>query len=177
MNNIYIIGPFGAGKTTLSKLISKKLGKELISLDSIRWSVYEKIGYDLNHVEQLVKKHKFIDLYRYNRKFESELVKKVVQNASNKVVDFGAGHSIIEDDLDFEYIRNQMKEKGTTIFLDKSYHIGVHSFHPEEVFLNNYFLASKCNQKLSDITITVDNKSKLQVLNKALSALKSMEVI
>ncbi|KTL59611.1 hypothetical protein AA106_16460 [Photorhabdus laumondii subsp. laumondii] len=32
MNNIYIIGPFGAGKTTLSKLISKKLEKELISL-------------------------------------------------------------------------------------------------------------------------------------------------
>ncbi|NDK94500.1 MULTISPECIES: hypothetical protein [Photorhabdus] len=35
MNNIYIIGPFGAGKTMLSKLISKKLEKELISLDSI----------------------------------------------------------------------------------------------------------------------------------------------
>ncbi|KTL59612.1 hypothetical protein AA106_16465 [Photorhabdus laumondii subsp. laumondii] len=149
----------------------------MTGIDSIRWSIYEKMGYDLNYVEQLVKKCRFIDLYRYNRKFESELVKKIVKNASNNVVDFGAGHSVIEDDLDFKYIRNQMKEKGTTIFLDKSSHIGVNYLHPEEVFLNNYFLASKCNQKLSDITITVDNKSKLQILDQALSALKSIEVI
>ncbi|MDC9767739.1 shikimate kinase [Proteus mirabilis] len=175
MNNIYVIGVFGVGKTTLSKLLSKEKNKKLISLDFIRWSIYEKIGYDFNYIEQLVKRKKFIDLYRYNSKFEIELVKETIMNTSDSVIDFGAGHSIIESESTFNYIRKLMKERGITIFLDKKIISNHTNIHPEEKFLNSYFLASKCNQKLSDITVMIDNKNKSQILNEVLNKLESFE--
>ncbi|HEJ9687864.1 TPA: hypothetical protein SMN49_002954 [Proteus mirabilis] len=175
MNNIYVIGVFGVGKTTLSKLLSKEKNKNLISLDFIRWSIYEKIGYDFNYIEQLVKRKKFIVLYRYNSKFEIELVKETIMNTSDTVIDFGAGHSIIESESTFNYIRKLMKERGITIFLDKKIISNHTNLHPEEKFLNNYFLASKCNQKLSDITVMIDNKNKSQILNEVLNKLESFE--
>lgn len=175
MNNIYVIGVFGVGKTTLSKLLSKEKNKKLISLDFIRWSIYEKIGYDFNYIEQLVKRKKFIDLYRYNSKFEIELVKETIMNTSDTVIDFGAGHSIIESESTFNYIRKLMKERGITIFLDKKIISNHTNIHPEEKFLNSYFLASKCNQKLSDITVMIDNKNKSQILNEVLNKLESFE--
>ncbi|HEK1720525.1 TPA: shikimate kinase [Proteus mirabilis] len=175
MNNIYVIGVFGVGKTTLSKLLSKEKNKNLISLDFIRWSIYEKIGYDFNYIEQLVKRKKFIDLYRYNSKFEIELVKETIMNTSDTVIDFGAGHSIIESESTFNYIRKLMKERGITIFLDKKNISNHTNLHPEEKLLNSYFLASKCNQKLSDITVMIDNKNKSQILNEVLNKLESFE--
>ena len=175
MNNIYVIGVFGVGKTTLSKLLSKEKNKNLISLDFIRWSIYEKIGYDFNYIEQLVKRKKFIDLYRYNSKFEIELVKETIMNTSDTVIDFGAGHSIIESESTFNYIRKLMKEREITIFLDKKIISNHTNLHPEEKFLNSYFLASKCNQKLSDITVMIDNKNKSQILNEVLNKLESFE--
>ncbi len=175
MNNIYVIGVFGVGKTTLSKLLSKEKNKNLISLYFIRWSIYEKIGYDFNYIEQLVKRKKFIDLYRYNSKFEIELVKETIMNTSDTVIDFGAGHSIIESESTFNYIRKLMKERGITIFLDKKIISNHTNLHPEEKFLNNYFLASKCNKKLSDITVMIDNKNKSQILNEVLNKLESFE--
>ncbi|NDL05854.1 hypothetical protein [Photorhabdus bodei] len=92
--------------------MSKKLDKKLISLDSVRWSLYSKIGYDFSYVERLVKRNKYIDLYKYNSKFEFELVKEVIFNSSNSIIDFGAGHSIIESRSDFKYIKSIMKKKG-----------------------------------------------------------------
>ncbi|HGW4592970.1 TPA: hypothetical protein ACNH0U_002510 [Proteus mirabilis] len=96
-------------------------------------------------------------------------------NTSDTVIDFGAGHSIIESESTFNYIRKLMKERGITIFLDKKIISNHTNLHPEEKFLNSYFLASKCNQKLSDITVMIDNKNKSQILNEVLNKLESFE--
>ncbi|MDR0219568.1 MAG: hypothetical protein LBI71_11995 [Enterobacteriaceae bacterium] len=157
--------------------MSKKLNRKLISLDSVRWSLYSEIGYDFSYVEQLVKRNKYIDLYKYNSRFEFELVKGVILNSSNSIIDFGAGHSIIESDSDFEYIRSIMKKRGVTIFLDKKHHTNIDAFHPEENFLNNYFFSSKCNQRLSDIIIVVDKKNKSQILDEAICNLDLFKII
>jgi adenylylsulfate kinase-like enzyme len=43
---VILIGPIGAGKSTVGKLLSVKLGLLQIETDELRWKYYEEIGYD-----------------------------------------------------------------------------------------------------------------------------------
>ena len=43
---IILIGPLGAGKSTIGHLLAKKLGLPQCSVDDVRWKYYEEIGYD-----------------------------------------------------------------------------------------------------------------------------------
>ena len=44
--DVILIGPIGAGKSTLGKLVAAPLGLPQVSLDDIRFTYYREIGYD-----------------------------------------------------------------------------------------------------------------------------------
>ena len=45
-STIILIGPLGAGKSTVWHLLAEKLGLPQCSVDDVRWKYYEEIGYD-----------------------------------------------------------------------------------------------------------------------------------
>ena len=97
MTDIILIGPIGAGKSTLGKLLSQKLMLPQVSLDDLRFNYYNEIGYDESLAQQIRQKG-FLELYRYWKPFEAYAVERVLAEHSNCVIDFGAGHSVYEDD-------------------------------------------------------------------------------
>lgn len=100
MNNIYIIGYRGAGKSTVSGILSKKTGKKSVSMD-------EELEKKLGDIEAFVKKNTW-DRFR---DAESELLKEISRR-DNIIVDCGGG--IVEREENIAII----KSTGTAAFLD-----------------------------------------------------------
>jgi hypothetical protein len=102
---VFLIGPVGAGKSTLGKLLSERLGRPQIALDRIRWDYYKEIGYDEAVQREIDEREGFAGVYRYWKPFELHAVVRALHDHQACVMDFGAGHSIQERDADFAHIQ------------------------------------------------------------------------
>ena len=117
-NEIILIGPMGVGKSSVSKRLSEKLNKSHINIDEIRFKYYDEIGYDKNTVEQLWKEKGFFNgVYRYWKPFELYAIKKILNEYSDCIFDFGAGHSVYEDDKMFQEVQETLNDFKNVILL------------------------------------------------------------
>jgi shikimate kinase len=107
-DEIVLIGPPGAGKSTLGRVVSQRLGLPQVAVDTIRWDYYEEIGYDYDHAAALSGAHGFEGLYRYWKRFELYAVERILAEHAECVIDFGAGHSVYEDGALLERARRAL---------------------------------------------------------------------
>jgi shikimate kinase len=96
---IVIIGPMCAGKSTVAKLISKKLSLPHYPVDYLRGYYYLKNGIDIDTHEALREGDDFKKYVSYVRPFEIDAVEKIVNETEFKrgIIHFGAGHSYYDD--------------------------------------------------------------------------------
>jgi shikimate kinase len=100
--NIILIGPMRAGKTTIGKLIAERLNIQQVSLDKLRWDYYAEIGYDTKHADALFAAGDVEAVLRYWKPFEIYAVERVLTDyPEGYVIDFGAGHSVYDDEAQF----------------------------------------------------------------------------
>lgn len=114
--SIILIGPEGAGKTTIGKIIAETLSKELYSLDRHRDELYAPYGYDREYGQKIYKEHGTFAFLAYWKPFEFQTVQHILQNANKqvgsfygKILDFGAGHSVYENPEQLHIIAELMK--------------------------------------------------------------------
>lgn len=141
MNNICIIGPMNAGKSTISKKISKKLNKNLIILDEIRWKKYAEYGFDHRKENEIGNEKGFLGVYEYWKQFEIKLVTDVLFNNENCIVDFGGGHSVYTNEKYLEELEEVKEDNKFILLMPDSMHEKVSKYDKkiEEVleFINN----------------------------------------
>ena len=114
---VFLIGPMGAGKSTLGKLLAEQLGRPQVSLDDIRWDYYKEIGYDQAVQREIREREGFAGVYRYWKRFEAYAVERAVQEHHGCVMDFGAGHSVQENGADFARIQAVMAPHPNVVLL------------------------------------------------------------
>jgi shikimate kinase len=95
---IILIGPIGAGKSTVGELLAQKLGIPQISMDDLREGYYKEIGYDAELAKQKRRAQGFWGIYRYWKPFEVHAVERILADHKDCIIDFGAGHAVYEDD-------------------------------------------------------------------------------
>src|ERR1051325_2390846 len=117
ISDIILIGPIGIGKSTLGKLLSLALEKPQVSMDDLRWAYYKQIGYDEERAEQLRSEGGFLKLYQYWKPFEAYSVERLLEEHSNCIIDFGAGHSVYEDDALFTRVQKVLEPYRNVILL------------------------------------------------------------
>ena len=100
-SEIILIGPVGVGKSTLGKLLAEKLGVPLCSMDDLRLQYYNEIGYNKEKIREIDSTEGFSGVYKYWKPFEIHAVERLLADHKNCVIDFGAGHSVYEDDALF----------------------------------------------------------------------------
>jgi hypothetical protein len=105
---IILIGPVGAGKSTIGQLLATKLGLPQVSLDDIRFNYFREIGYDEEYGRRLRAEKGFPALVDYWKPFEAYAVERVVADHRDCVFDFGAGYTVHEDVLLFERVRKAL---------------------------------------------------------------------
>ncbi|HZT41299.1 MAG TPA: hypothetical protein VFA07_03880 [Chthonomonadaceae bacterium] len=96
-SDIILIGPMGAGKSTIGRLLSKRLGLPEVVMDAVRWDYYKEIGWSEDDERRIGKQEGFAGVYRYWKPFELYAVEHVLADHSDSVIHFGAGHSVYED--------------------------------------------------------------------------------
>src|SRR5262245_51251132 len=88
---ILLIGPIGAGKTTIGKMIAEKLSLPSFSLDE-ETHLGASLGYDVELYKQMCKQNGLHAAYEYRRSFYDRLVPLFLAAHNRGVLDFGGGH-------------------------------------------------------------------------------------
>ncbi len=115
--DIILIGPIGAGKSTIGKLLAERLGIPQVAMDNVRFGYYKEIGYDEALADELGRQEGFAAKYRYWKPFEIYAVERVLSEHHDCVTDFGGGHSVYEDDALFERARRALAPYANVVLL------------------------------------------------------------
>lgn len=105
---IILIGPIGAGKSTVGELLSKKLDLPQVSMDTLRFDYYKEIGYDEELAKRIRETEGMWGVLRYWKPFEAHAVERLLADHRDCVMDFGAGHSVYEDDALFARVQRAL---------------------------------------------------------------------
>lgn len=94
---IILIGPLGAGKTTVGHLLAERLHLPLCTVDQVRRAYYHKAGYDELLASQIASSGQGAKgVLRYSKPFEARMVEEVLADHYG-ILDFGASNSVYDD--------------------------------------------------------------------------------
>lgn len=176
-STIILIGPMSAGKSTIAKLLAEKLNLPRYEVDENRWEYYNEIGYDKAVASQIAKSDQgMLGLLRYWKPFEAHSVERVLADHPNCVIDFGAGHSVYEDEELFNRVQRVLAPYPNVILLlpspdlDESVEILNARFGQllmEEIGeidqalfgVNEHFVKNPSNHKLATMIIYTNGKT------------------
>lgn len=173
---IVLIGPMSVGKSTIAQLLSEKLGIPRIEMDEVRHTFYNEIGYDESLASKIAGDIGLKGLIKYWKPFEAHAVERAIEEFDDCILDFGAGHSVYDDELQFAVVENVLRSVKHVILLlpspdlDQSVEIlnkrfsdlqlrEVGRVDEELLRLNEYFILHPSNQKLAKKTFYTEGKS------------------
>src|SRR5437588_12055545 len=106
--SIILIGPIGAGKSTIAELLSKRLSIPWYSLDAEAQKYAEPLGYKIRRWHA-IKRRDLFRAYEYRRSFYDDIVVQFLATHDHGILDFGGGHPIVPDRNKQENIKNTFK--------------------------------------------------------------------
>ena len=175
-STIILIGPLGAGKTTVGRLLAKTLALPFCSVDTVRRAYYQEAGYDKALAAQIAASEQGIQgVLRYSKPFESKMVEKVLAD-HHGVIDFGASNSVYDDQDLLARVENALAPYPNVILLlpspdlDESVEIlkgrltrmlttAGKDFSDELFELNEYFVRHPSNHLLAKRVIYTKGKT------------------
>lgn len=167
-SEIILIGPIGAGKSTVGKLLSEQLQIPQIEMDELRATYYKEIGYDEEVAKSKREAEGFWGVYRYWKPFEAYAVERLLSEHKNCVIDFGAGHSVYEDDGLFTRVQNILAPYTYVILLLPSQDVeeSINILNERAEFLremkpniNEHFIKHHSNYDLAKYTVYTKDKT------------------
>ncbi len=183
---IILIGPMGAGKTIIDKLLSERLDLQNVSLDEIRQPYYDEVGYDNVVARQIHSERGMAGILEYWKPFEAHSVERVLQDYTDCVIDFGAGQSIYDDESLFTRVEKSLEPYPSVVLLlpsdDQEESIQILNTRippdaPPEIIpwykeMNAYFVHHHSNTDLAKITIYTQNKTPDETCDEIIGKLK-----
>lgn len=178
-STVVLIGPMSTGKSTLAKKLAKKLGVLRVELDEVRQRFYQEIGYNEKYASEIVGKEGMRGLIEYWKPYEAHAVERALQVYKDCVIDFGAGHSVYEDQTLFRRVDQALKPYQFVFLilpspdLDRSVEIVNERFSQllldevgkvdsELLDLNEHFVRHPSNHLLSKKTFYTEGRSVLK---------------
>ena len=187
-STVILIGPLGAGKTSVGRLLAERLDLPFCSVDQVRESYYQKVGYDNTLASKIAASELGIQgVLRYSKPFEAQMVEMVLEDQYG-IIDFGASNSVYDDKELLARVENALAPFPNVILLlpspdlDESAEIlknrlirmltEVGKEYTDELFeLNQYFVEHPSNHRLAKLVIYTKDKSPEKVCDEIVQKL------
>lgn len=165
-DSILLIGPSGVGKSTVAERLKKKTGMPRLCLD--------KIAND-------ARRNGLRNRFRTSDEFNYSMIKYMVDRALKAdeygVVDFGAGHSVYDDETIFKNVQSLLGNFKNVVLLLYSDNlqesldvIGRRS--TGDTNDNRRFIESPCNRELASMVVYVKGKNPDQIADEILEIIE-----
>ncbi|MEP7136791.1 MAG: shikimate kinase [Chloroflexota bacterium] len=186
---IILIGPLGAGKSTVGCLLAEKLSLPQCSLDDVRWAYFDEIGYDKELALRIVQSAQTIrKRWSYSKSFEVHAIERALADHSYGVIDFGASNSVYEDESQLARVEKALAPYPNVILLmpsanpDESAEIlkarltlivkaKGEEINQELLDINEYFITHPSNQRLAKMVIYTKDKTPAEICDEILGKL------
>ena len=187
-STIILIGPLGAGKTTVGTLLAEKLALPFCSIDNVRRAYYQKVGYDETLASQIAASPQGLqDVLRYSKPFEVQMVEQVLVE-QHGIIDFGASNSVYDDKDLFARVEKALAAYPNVILLlpspdlDESVDIlrkrltqmlieAGKEFTDELFELNEYFVKHPSNHRLAKQIIYTKDRTPNEICDEIVQKL------
>lgn len=177
---IILIGPIGTGKSTLGKLLAEHLHLPQCSMDDLRWAYYKEIGYSEEEAKRIGDAEGFVGVARYWKPFEAHAVERLLAEHHDCVIDFGAGHSVFEDKVLLDRVKQALLPFKNVVLLlpspdlDESVRVLQTRKYvpaPGEFDFNAHFVKHPSNHDLAKIVVYTKDKLPEQTRDDILAAI------
>lgn len=169
-NSILLIGPPGASKTTLMRLLSEKTNMPTLSLDDSRDKYYKELGYDRNYANKLKMEEGVLARYKYWKKFEAHHISRYLPTIKNdSIIKFEASQTVYEDPELFMQVKQSITKFKNVILilpdidLQESWKmvnkVGKVPTGSDLSKLNWHLISSPCNSQLATYTTCLAGRS------------------
>ena len=102
---LILIGPTGAGKSTLGLLLADRLNLPSISMDEIADPYYNECNFGIAVFQKLRAEQGFLVTHRQWEPVRVHAIERVLSECGRVVLDLGAGHTHYEDPMMFDRVR------------------------------------------------------------------------
>lgn len=106
--DVILIGPKLTGKTTIGSLLAGALKLPQVSLDDIGGVYLSETDFESALARQARQKDGLFGFLRYMRPYEAHIVERALEEHSGFVMDFGGGHSVYEEEEDFQRVERAL---------------------------------------------------------------------
>jgi shikimate kinase len=178
---IILIGPLGAGKSTVGRLLAAKLSLPLCSVDEVRTAYYAQVGYEQAVAAEIAAVEGFRGVMRYSKPFEVQMVAKIVAE-HHGIIDFGASNSVYDDKDLLAQVENALApfpnvflllpsadvDESAAILQDRLIRMleADGKTYSDELFeLNEYFIRHPANYQLAKQIIYTKDKTPESICN------------
>jgi shikimate kinase len=98
--DVFLLGPVGAGKTTIGRLLAQQLQRPQASLDGLRWRYYQEVGYDEAEQKRIAAAEGLAGVLDYWKRFDLHAIERLLAEHRDCIVDFGAGQTVFEGEAE-----------------------------------------------------------------------------
>jgi hypothetical protein len=179
---IVIIGPMAAGKSTLARALSRRLGIRQVPLDAVRWYYHLVDGFDIAAQPE---PGNFREVVRRWAPYSISAVERVLAEFPDAIIDFGAGHAHYDDPDHVRRLERALAPVRHVVWLrpfadhQRSAEVCARrdaerlgpQHDPSRAEVNEDFLRSACFARVATHTITVEGRSIDEVADALVPAL------
>ena len=164
---ILLIGPSGAGKSTVAEELSKITHLQRLCLDRIA-----------NHDRDTGFMRRFRSADEYNAFMIKTQLERAEKLGIPGIVDFGAGHSVYDNEDIFDYVKKLLSKFKNVVLLlptqdiEKSLQI-LASRSTGDYSPNRKFITSPCNNELATMTIYENGRKPNEIAEEIIRIIES----
>jgi shikimate kinase len=178
-NQIILIGPCGAGKSTMGKLLAEQLDSSFVSLDGVDRQYMVPAGFDPARAKELWQSGVPFAGYNYGRMFYDAAVVGFLADYPEGVLELGGGHPIIPDRDKQARVIEALRPYNRVVLLLPTMDLrasverlrerrGIATGKPD---LNNLYIADDTFFALAKVVITTEGRTPEETCAEVLTAL------